>query len=59
MMSEQEKKAFSLYLEPEMKNEIENFFLENKIKNFNEGYRNLISIGYQHEKKRLNKGGKK
>ena len=56
-MAELEKKGFTLYLDPELKENIEDDFLKHKIKNFNEGYREIISIGYEQWKK-LKKGGR-
>lgn len=50
-MADQDKKGFTLYLDPELKKGIENDFFKHKIKNFNEGYREIISIGYEQWKK--------
>jgi hypothetical protein len=50
-MPDKEKKCFSIYLDPDTKTEIEDFFLKCKIKNYNEGYRKLIDLGFKEFKK--------
>lgn len=49
----------SIYVEPEKKETIENFFLDCRMKNFQEGYRDILDLGFE-EYKRLKraKGGK-
>jgi len=54
-MAESEKKGFTLYLDSGEKKEIEDYFLEHKIKNYSQGYKHLISLGFEQFKK---KGGK-
>ena len=56
-MSEQEKKGFTIYLDSIIKDEIENFFFDHRIKNFQKGYREILSIGFKEFKKKY--GGKK
>ena len=53
---EQEKKGFTIYLDSEIKDKIEDCFLECKIKNFQEGYREIISLGYEKFKQKRRKG---
>jgi len=52
-MSEQpkEKKAFTVSLDADLKESIEDTFLENKIKVYQEGYRQLITLGFAEFKK--------
>jgi hypothetical protein len=52
-------KGFTLYLDPVVRRKIENCFFECRIKNFNEGYRTLVSLGFEEFKKSKKKGGKK
>jgi len=54
-MAESKKKGFTLYLDSGEKKEIEDYFLEHKIKNYSQGYKHLISLGFEQFKK---KGGK-
>lgn len=58
MTENQERKGFTVYLDNDLKNEIEDYFLECRIKNFQEGYREIISIGFD-QFKNNKKGGKK
>jgi hypothetical protein len=61
-MADDEKKSVSLYLNKGCKysqKEIEDFFLEVKIKNYQDGYRQLIELGFPEMKKLYKrKGGK-
>jgi len=54
-MAEPEKKGFTLYLDAKEKEEIEDYFLAHKIKNYSQGYKHLITLGFEQFKK---KGGK-
>lgn len=47
----EEKKGISIYLLKEKKEEIENFFLDCRIKNFQDGYKEIIDIGFEAFKK--------
>jgi len=57
-MNEQEKKSVSIYIDLDTKENIENFFLDCRIKNFQDGYREILSLGFK-EFKKLKKEGKK
>jgi hypothetical protein len=46
-----ERKSFTVYLDCDTKEEIEDFFLKNKIKNYTKGYQFLINLGYREFKK--------
>lgn len=48
-MAETERKPVTISLDN--KDEIENEFLNRRIKNFNEGYRHLIKLGFAEFKK--------
>jgi hypothetical protein len=50
-MAEGERKSITLYIPSREKEEIEDYFLECKIKNFQEGYREIISLGFDAFKK--------
>ncbi len=47
----EEKKGVSIYIDTSQKKEIEDFFLDCRIKNFQEGYREIISLGFEKFKK--------
>ena len=60
-LAETPKKVnISIYVDQSKKEEIENLFLDRRMKNFQEGYRDIIDLGFE-EYKRLKKakGGKK
>jgi flagellar motor component MotA len=54
-MAEKKRKSFTVSLDEDVKEEIEDEFLKHKIKNYTEGYRALITLGFEQFKK---KGGK-
>jgi hypothetical protein len=46
-----EKNTVSLYLDTTTRKEIESFFLDCRIKNFQKGYREIITLGFKEFKK--------
>jgi len=52
------KKQVTIYLDPGKRAEIENYFLDLRLKNFQTGYREIMSLGFEVFKKKK-KGGKK
>ena len=54
-MAEKKRVAFTLTLDEDNKSEIEDYFLEHKIKNYSQGYKHLVNLGFEEFKKR---GGK-
>lgn len=52
MSEENEKAAIAIYVDSEIKKEIETFFLYNcRIKNYQEGYREVLALGFEKFKK--------
>lgn len=56
-MADLERKSFTISLDKTLKEDIEDNFLKHKIKNYQEGYREIIDLGYEQWKKNK-KGGK-
>lgn len=52
---EDKKVQLSIYVDPDKKDEIENYFFERKIRKFQDGYREIVRLGFEEFKK---KGGK-
>lgn len=49
----------SIYIDQKKKDEVESFFLDCRIKNFQEGYRDIFALGFEEYKKlKKVKGGK-
>jgi hypothetical protein len=57
-MADMERKSFTISLDKSLKEDIEDNFLKHKIKNYQEGYREIIDLGYEQWKK-IKKGEKK
>lgn len=55
-MDEKEKDRINFTDDPALVSEIENYFLDKRIKNFSDGYREIIRLGFTEFKKQ--KGGK-
>lgn len=55
MADEKEKTGVSIYMDVSTKEEIENFFLDNRIKNYQEGYREILREGFKVFKKQKEK----
>jgi len=49
------KVQLAIYVEPVLKKEIDDFIFDKRIRNFQEGYREIVSLGFKEFKK---KGGK-
>jgi hypothetical protein len=56
VMDEKEKDRINFTDDPALVSEIENYFLDKRIKNFSDGYREIIRLGFTELKKQ--KGGK-
>jgi hypothetical protein len=54
-----EKAHIGIYVDTELKEEIEELFLDFRLKNFQEGYRNILILGLQEFKKKKTKRGEK
>lgn len=49
------KVQLAIYVEPVLKKEIDDFIFDKRIRNFQEGYREIVFLGFKEFKK---KGGK-
>jgi hypothetical protein len=58
MEDNNDKTSVTLYLNKGVRKKIEDCFMDNRIKNFQEGYRTLIQLGYEQFQKNLKKGSK-
>lgn len=57
-MTEKKRSSFTVSIDSNLKEEIEDDFLNHKIKNYQEGYRTLIHLGYEQFKKQNSKAKK-